>query len=81
MTQASPDPDNPHRIAGPAVVLRHWWFTSAELVLAAAGLTGFLTFSPPGSFLAVLLLGIGVGSLIGAAVVARFRGRGAEAAG
>ena len=73
MTQASPVPDNPHRSAGPAVVLRHWWFTSAQLVLAAVGFTGYLTVSPPGSFLAILLLGIAAGSLIGAAAGATNR--------
>jgi hypothetical protein len=73
MTQASPVPDNPHRIAAPAVVLRHWWFTSAQLVLAAAGFTGYLTSSPRGSFLAILLFGIGAGSLIGAAAGATYR--------
>jgi hypothetical protein len=73
MTQASPVPDNPHRSAGPAVVLRHWWFTSAQLVLAAAGFTGYLTSSPRGSFLAILLFGIGAGSLIGAAAGATYR--------
>ena len=55
------------------MVLRHWWFTSAQLVLAAAGFTGYLTVSPQGSFLAILLFGIGAGSLIGAAAGATYR--------
>ena len=42
MTQASPVPDNPHRSAappGPAALV----VPSAQLVLAAAGFTGYLT--------------------------------------
>jgi hypothetical protein len=73
MTQASPVPDNPHRSTGPAVVLRHWWLTSAQLVLAAAGFTGYLTSSPRGSFPSMLLFGLGAGSLIGAAAGATYR--------
>lgn len=73
MTQASPVPDNPHRSAGTAVVLRHWWLTSAQLLLSAAGFAGYLTSSPQGSFAASLLFGIGAGSLIAAAAGATYR--------